>query len=266
MNQLKFDVPVHMILWIALLIAGLFFAGCSHNLNTTVAGKWFRIGGEGCSITYANGLVVMSGTRENAESLIETNDVDGLGNPADVKAVRSIRYKVGPQISGYMTDLAKISPEAAIEYVKVMPQMTASSITPAKPETAKESSSIVQPILTKIKQAMGGDTAKVIVGDGEYQHLDKDRSIKYQSALCSELLQYANDEVTMESGEGLKSTLIHYAGRLGQLVAKGKSDTKMRISKATIRGGKLVYLIYVLEKDDGSEEEIDCPSCFEVED
>ena len=264
--NLKYDVPIHMILWIALLIAGLFFAGCSHNLNTTVAGKYFRVGGEGCSITYANGLIVMSGTRENAESLIETNDVDGLGNPSDVKAVRSIRYKVGPQISGYMTDLAKISPEAAIEYVKVMPQMTASSITPSKPETAKESSSIVQPILSKIKDALGGGESKVIVGDGEYQHLDKDRSIKYQAALCSELLTYADDTAEMESGETLKSTLIHFAGRLGQLTAKGKSETKMRISKATIRGGKLVYLIYVLERDDGSEEEIDCPSCYGVED
>lgn len=264
--NLKYDVPIHMILWIALLIAGLFFAGCSHNLNTTVAGKYFRVGGEGCSITYANGLIVMSGTRENAESLVETNDVDGLGNPSDVKAVRSIRYKVGPQISGYMTDLAKISPEAAIEYVKVMPQMTASTITPAKPETAKESSSIVQPILSKIKDALGGGESKVIVGDGEYKSLDKDRSIKYQAALCSELLTYADDEAQMESGETLKSTLIHFAGRLGQLTAKGKTESKMRISKATIRGGKLVYLIYVLERDDGSEEEIDCPSCYGVED
>lgn len=247
----------------------LFAAGCSHNSAITGVGKVIRIGGEGCSIMYVNGLFTWAGTRENAETTIETNDNDGLGNPADVKTVRTIRYKVGSQVTGYLKDLAKVSPEAAIEYVKTMPELNKTvAIEPVKTEPAKESSSIVKPILQKIKDAIGGDEqAKIIVGDGKYTTLAKDRTIKYQSALCTELLAYADDEITMPgSGEGLKSTLIHFAGRLGQLVAKGKTDTRMRISKATIENGRLTYLIYLLDRGDGTEEEVDCPSCFEIED
>lgn len=249
-------------------VSTLFLAGCGHSGNVVGVGKVFKIGGEGCSIMYVNGLFVANGTRENAESIIETNDSDGLGNPADVKSVRTIRYRTGMQLNGYMVDLAKRDPATAQEYVKTLPKLIQQPSEPVKTEPAKESSSIVKPILQKIKDAIGGDDqAKVIVGDGKYTTLAKDRTIKYQAALCKELLAYADDEVTMPgSGEGLKSTLIHFAGRLGQLVAKGKTDTRMRISKATIEGGKLTYLIYLLDKGDGIEEEVDCPSCYEIED
>lgn len=249
----------------------LFAAGCtkvSHSGTLTATGKVFKVGGEAYNLLYVNGMVHMDVVRENTESSVETNDSDGLGDPADIKTVRTIRYKAGPIVSGYMVDLAKVSPEAAIEYVKAMPELNKSVIEPVKTEPAKESSSIVKPILQKIKDAIGGDEqAKIIVGDGKYTTLAKDRTIKYQSALCTELLAYADDEITMPgSGEGLKSTLIHFAGRLGQLVAKGKTDTRMRISKATIENGRLTYLIYLLDRGDGTEEEVDCPSCFEIED
>lgn len=248
----------------------LLLTGCSHNSSLTGVGKVFKIGGEGCSIMYVNGLFTLAGTRENAETTIETNDNDGLGNPADVKTVRTIRYKVGSQVTGYLKDLAKVSPEAAIKYVETMPELNKTvAVEPVKTEPAKESSSIVKPILQKIKDAIGGDEeqAKVIVGDGTYTALAKDRTIKYQSSLCTELLAYADDTTEMpSSGETIKSSLVHFAGRLGQLVAKKKDVTKMRISKATIQGGKLTYLIYLLERDDGTEEEVECPSCYEVED
>lgn len=257
-----------IVLTIACVIT-LFAAGCtkiSHSGTLTATGKVFKVGGEAYNLLYVNGMVHMDIVRENVESIVETNDSDGLGDPADIKTVRTIRFKNGPIISGYAVDLAKVSPEAAVEYVKAMPELNKSTIEPVKQEPAKESSSIVQPILAKIKEAIGGNGSKIIVGDGEYTTLAKDRSIKYQSSLCTELLAYADDEATMESGEGIKSTLIHFAGRLGQLVAKGKTDTKMRISKATIKGGRLVYLIYLLEREDGTEEEVDCPSCYGVED
>jgi len=261
------EIGIKDLFFVLACVGVLLLAGCSHNSSLTGVGKVIKIGGEGCSIMYVNGLFTFAGTRENAETTIETNDNDGLGNPADVKTVRTIRYKVGPQVTGYLKDLAKVSPEAAQKYVETMPDLNRTVIEPVKTEPAKESSSIVQPILQKIKDAMGGgDQAKVIVGDGTYTALAKDRTIKYQSALCTELLAYADDTAQMESGETLKSTLIHFAGRLGQLVAKGKKDTMMRISKATIKDGRLVYLIYLLDRGDGTEEEVDCPSCYGVED
>ena len=260
-----------IVLTIACVIT-LFAAGCtkiSHSGTLTATGKVFKVGGEAYNLLYVNGMVHMDIVRENAESVVETNDSDGLGDPADIKTVRTIRYKAGPIISGYAVDLAKVSPEAAVEYVKAMPELNKSTIEPVKTEPAKESSSIVKPILQKIKDAIGGDDdqAKVIVGDGTYTALAKDRSIKYQSALCTELLAYADDTTEMpSSGETIKSSLVHFAGRLGQLVAKKKDVTKMRISKATIQNGKLTYLIYLLEREDGSDEEVECPSCYEVED
>lgn len=248
-------------------VAVLLLTGCSHQAQFAAAGKVFRIGNESANIMYVNGLVAFNGTRENAESVFETNDNDAVGDPADVKTVRTIRFRTGPIVSGYAVDLAKVSPEAATEYVKIMPELNKANVEPVKTEPAKESSSIAQPILAKIKEAMGGGEAKVIVGDGTYTGLAKDRSIKYQAALCNELLGYADDDAQMpSSGESIKSSLIHFAGRLGQLTAKKKDSTKMRISKATIQDGRLVYLIYLLERPEGNEEEIECPSCYEVED
>lgn len=249
-------------------VSTLFLASCSHQGQMAASGKIFRVGGEGCSIMYVNGLLTVAGTRENAETMVEANDNDAIGNPSDVKTIRTVRFRTGPIISGYAVDMAKVCPDAAVKYVENMPELNKTTVEPVKTEPAKESSSIVKPILQKIKDAIGGDDqAKVIVGDGTYTALAKDRSIKYQSSLCTELLAYADDEVVMPgSGEGLKSTLIHFAGRLGQLVAKKKDVTKMRISKATIEGGRLTYLIYLLEREDGTEEEVDCPSCFEIED
>lgn len=252
---------------LVLAVATLLFAGCSHQAQFAATGKVFRIGNESANVLYVNGFVAFNGTRENAETSIETSESDAVGDPADIKTVRAVRFRTGPIVSGYLVDLAKADPEAAKAYVGQMADLNKTTIEPTKPEPAKESSSIALPILQKIKDQIGGGEAKVIVGDGSYTALDKDRSIKYQASLCKELLAYADDDTTMPgSGEGLKSTLVHFAGRLGQLLAKGKTDTKMRISKATIEGGRLTYLIYVLERDDGKNEEVECPSCYEVED
>ena len=70
-----------------------------------------------------------------------------------------------------------------------------------------------------------------------------------------------------DTGETLKDTLVHYAGRLAQLKAKGKSEaTKITLDRATIKNGKLASLMYRLKEDDGSFRDEECPSCFELED
>ena len=98
-----------------LAAATLFVAGCSHNANMVGVGKVFRIGNESANILYVNGLISINGTRENAESTVETDDDDGNGEAMTAKSVRKITYRTGGQISGY---LAKVDPEAAKAYVE----------------------------------------------------------------------------------------------------------------------------------------------------
>lgn len=264
-----------IVLTIACVIT-LFAAGCtkiSHSGTLTATGKVFKVGGEAYNLLYVNGMVHMDIVRENVESIVETNDNDALGNPSDVKTVRTIRFKNGPIISGYAVDLAKVSPEAAIEYVKAMPELNKSTIEPVKTEPAKESSSIVQPIIGKIV-----DKLKDIAGDTEYKspfsdnceltNLYENNDVAYQAQLTADLLKYADDEATMvDTGELCKETLIHYAGRLAQLKAKGiEKATKITLGKATIKDGRLTYLRYRLKMSDGTYQDEDCPNCFDLED
>ena len=101
-----------------LAAATLFAAGCSHNANMVGVGKVFRIGNESANILYVNGLISINGTRENAESTVETDDDDGNGEAMTAKSVRRITYRTGRQITGYLVDLAKVDPEAAKAYVE----------------------------------------------------------------------------------------------------------------------------------------------------
>ena len=256
-------------------VSVLFLAGCSHQAQFAAAGKVFRIGNESANIMYVNGLVAFNGTRENAESTFETNDNDGLGDPADVKTVRTVRLKTGPIVSGYLVDLSKKCPDAAVKYVEQMPEINKSVVEPVKTEPAKESSTIVHPFMEKLKsklKELAGDKAdeyKSPFSDNcELTNLYEHPEVEYQAALTADLLKYADDEATMvDTGELCKETLIHYAGRLAQLKAKGIAKaTKITLGKATIKNGRLTYLRYRLLMADGTYQDEDCPNCFDLED
>lgn len=261
----------------------LFAAGCSHNANFVASGKVFKIGTEAAGLLYVNGLVAINGTRENSESIIEAGDDDGLsGAPTvDAKTVRTIRFRTGPQLTGYLVDLAKKDSAAAEAYVKVMPKLNTNSWDSKetlnnKSNTRKDgekttTSDYIEMLKAKLASISGGasmPTLSEIKGDGEYNNLYADRSITAQAALTAELLKYADDTTEMpSSGETIKDTLVHYAGRLAQLKAKGKSEaTKITLGRATITGGKLTYLMYRLREDDATYKDEECPSCFELED
>ena len=259
----------------------LFAAGCSHNANFVASGKVFKIGTEAAGLLYVNGLVAVNGTRENSESIIEAGDDDGLsGAPTvDAKTLRTIRFRTGPQLTGYLVDLAQKAPDAATAYVDQMHKLN----TPAwdsketlnnKSNTRKEgektsTSDYISYLKGKLKNIVGDKEVKAtITGDGEYKELYKDNSITAQAALTAELLKYADDTTEMpSSGETIKDCLVHYAGRLAQLKAKGKNEaTKITLDRATIKDGKLVYLMLRLKNDDGTYQDEECANCFELED
>lgn len=262
-----------MVLTIICVIV-LMLCGCAHNANMVGVGKVFRIGGEGCNILYVNGIFSFNGVKGNAESVIETNDNDAIGNPADVKSVRAIRFRTLPQVNGYLVELAEKDPETAKRFVKIMAKFNKAVWGEKTQEPAKESSTIAQPIdLSKIRDSVKSVFAKTlgaggIDGDGEYKELWKDNSIAKQNELANKLLSYADDEGKMAgTGETFKATLTHYIDRLGKLEAKGVKEAKtITLGRATISGGKLTALMYRLREDDGTYRDEECPTCFELED
>lgn len=261
----------------------LFIAGCSHNANFVASGKVFKIGTEAAGLLYVNGLVAVNGTRENSESVIEAGDDDGLsGAPTvDAKTIRTIRFRTGPQLTGYAVDIAKKDPAAIEEYVKIMPELNKAAwdskeTLEGKSTTRKDgektsTSDYIEMLRAKLASISGGasmPTLSEIKGDGDYRELYKDNSIEAQAALTAELLKYADDTTKMEgTGETLKDTLVGYAGRLAQLKAKGVKEAKtITLGRATIKDGKLTALMYRCREDDGTYRDEECPTCFPLED
>lgn len=255
----------------------LFIAGCSHNGNLVGVGKVFRVGAADYGLTYVNGLMVINGGRENTESVVETTDEDGFtGAPTqDAKGVRLIRYRTGPQITGYLVDLSKKSPDAVISYVGSMPNLnkaawdTKQEAPKGDTKATTSTDKYIDYLKEKLKSIVGDkETKATITGDGEYKELYKDNSITAQAALTAELLKYADDTAKMAgTGETFRDTLVGYAGRLAQLKTKGVKEAKtITLGRATISGGKLTALMYRLREDDGTYRDEECPTCFPLED
>lgn len=107
------------------LILTLFFAGCSHNPAVFTLGKRTNIGFDPgqmtANISWSDGLNVVDVPRENSSFEITVNEDTGMSfDPATntIKGVKKITRRTGVQITGYLVDLAKVSPEAAVEYIK----------------------------------------------------------------------------------------------------------------------------------------------------
>lgn len=291
----------------------LMLTGCGHSGNFTSIGKVFKIGNGEYGLTYVNGLLVMNGTRENTESIIETNDNDGFGDPADVKTVRAIRYRTGMQINGYLVDLAEKSPATAIEYVKVMPLLPNKPVEFSKSETSKETSGsnasakakesskddknesttdkikdavdkvkesdYIQSLIEKVKsfdkkngtegqsgKADADDYAKTpeFTADRKYTDLYIYETVAEQRKMAQILAKLDDGGRKFETGETYKQTLEHFLDRLDKVEKWGGVKTAMRLKYATIEGGKLTGLLYIMFEDDRVLD-VDCPSCHTIE-
>lgn len=249
-------------------VVAFFLCGCrnfmfSHNENMVADGKVTRLGVADYGLIHVNGLVVLQAVRENTEMIIETNDGDSFGNPsAQIKGIRAIRFRTGPQVTGYLTDLAGKSEEAAKKYVENMPGLVGKSTwdtkfskpidAPTLPSIADKVKSIAEPF------TCGGDC--------ELVDLARNDSIAYQTAVATKLLTYADDTTKFDGEETtLKHSLESFLTRMKQLLAKGKSKTQMRVKAATVKGGHLIYIRYIMTEPDGSEFETNCPECVLLE-
>lgn len=102
-------------------------AGCSHNVGGFTVGTRTQAGIDPqnmtANISHTDGLNVIDVGRENSEWEIEINDETGVTidkKTGNIKGIKRIHRKVGPQVTGYLVDLAKESPEFAKWYLEYL--------------------------------------------------------------------------------------------------------------------------------------------------
>ena len=123
-NQEKLE-KLYLAATIAAIMIGL--SACSHNTSGFTIGTRINAGVDPqnatANISYTDGLNVIDVSRENSTWALEVDGDSGLSydeQSGSVKGVRKIRRSVGPQITGYLVELAEKHPEAALEYTKSM--------------------------------------------------------------------------------------------------------------------------------------------------
>lgn len=112
---------------LAVTAAALLLPGCSHNTGAFTLGTRVNLGIDPQNATanasYTDGLNVIDVSRENASWDVEIDADNGFSvddSNGTVKGVKRLRRDVGPQITGYLVDLSKTSPEAAASYIETM--------------------------------------------------------------------------------------------------------------------------------------------------
>lgn len=108
-----------------LLLICLMLAGCSHNgivyhsgtyANLGLSPKTYDIG-----VQYFDGEFISVGSRENSSVEItykkDKNTLDFENAKSEKAGIEKIKYTIGPQITGYLVDLAKENPELATKYI-----------------------------------------------------------------------------------------------------------------------------------------------------
>ena len=113
---------------VTLALAALFFvAGCSHNTSAFTVGTRLNAGldpqNATANISYTDGLNVVDVSRENSSWDLEIDADNGVcvdTSSGTIKGVKRIRREVGPQITGYLVDLAESNPDMAKSYVEAV--------------------------------------------------------------------------------------------------------------------------------------------------
>ena len=273
------------IIFTIICVLVLFMCGCksfmfSHNANQFLNGDFVKVGFGDYGLTFGSGTALTLVVRENTELKVDMqNGNDFTGAPTTkMDSVKSLSFRTGPQVTGYLVDLAGVAPDAATAYVSGMPKINKSyydtkQVVEKKSSEKSSSDNYIDYLKEKLKTIVGKDTEvkETIKGDGEYTELYKDNSITAQAALTSELLSKCDNETLIqEDGQTIKETLVHYAGRLASLKAKGKTESKrIVLNRCTVKDGKVTFLRYRLMNAQTGEVEKDdeiCPNCYGLED
>lgn len=114
-------------LFVGAVIAAVIMTGCGHNTETFHIGTRFNAGldpqNATANISYTDGLNVVDVSRENSSWDVEVDADGGVSvdtKSGTIKGVKRIKREVGPQITGYLVDLAKKDPEMAKMYIEAL--------------------------------------------------------------------------------------------------------------------------------------------------
>jgi hypothetical protein len=104
------------------LILLILSVGCSHSPFFLTGGTKVSAGiPEYGELAYLNGIGIADVSRESTEVEIEIDEKVGLTIDKEtnaVKGIKKITRRIGRQITGYLVDLAKVCPEAAVAWCK----------------------------------------------------------------------------------------------------------------------------------------------------
>jgi len=117
------DVALLVGVIIILVVISVIAGGCAHNTSMFTEGEWTRIGlGDYGMIARGRGVQLTTVNRENTVVAMKTNAETGLYKDANgaIKGIEEVRIIVGPQVTGYLQELAETAPDVAMEYVKTM--------------------------------------------------------------------------------------------------------------------------------------------------
>lgn len=108
-----------------LVVGIMVLTGCSHNTGAFTIGTRANIGldpqNATANLSYTDGLNVVDVSRENSSWDLEIDADNGVSvdtQNGSIRGVKRIRRDVGPQITGYLVDLAEKDPEMAKLYVE----------------------------------------------------------------------------------------------------------------------------------------------------
>ena len=120
----KFKIPGVLMAFVCVIVL---LSGCSHNSGAFTVGTRLNFGLDPQNVTanvsYTDGLNVIDVSRENSTWTLEIDADNGVSvdsSSGTIKGVKRIRRDVGPQITGYLVDLAEYDPEMAKSYVEAV--------------------------------------------------------------------------------------------------------------------------------------------------
>ncbi len=252
----------------------------SHNVSGVAVGKEVKIGSpEYGELLYLDGFSLVDFSRENSEWQIDINDSDGISfDPATqtLKGVKSIRRRIGKQVTGYLNDLADKSPEAAIEYLRG--DVMFHEATQNKTEI-KEDTTFIKSIEAAIKKARDAAKKKsgekykpkyIIVGDEGSEFDFSTRDASEQLAIAKELRDFdyidKNEKREDPDNPSKHENVIDFIARTDYVIkTKGWTTLDLWISHVKIGSDKkLEEITFLRQVGENEIVEEPCVRCDDV--
>ena len=105
----------------------LLLAGCGHNSSVFTIGERTNLGIDPntatANISHSEGVNIIDISRENSEWEIDIDANTGISvdkKTGNIKGVKSIKRKIGFQVTGYLVELAEKNPDLAKLYIERM--------------------------------------------------------------------------------------------------------------------------------------------------